>query len=351
MHTLVSAEAQHGDGEAAHRICAGVAEALGCEGAVIIGSRSRVTDRGATRAKPVLKPAGRPTKTAGGVDAYATKAHLLDVARRLDVTGRSRLTKAELVTTIDKADQRGDLEGGQQTPTSRTRSTAASRTVCDSAGRRAFRTLPAGLHGGRLRRRRCRTGRPSRSTAASHAIWPGITARHVLYRRVLSVRSAGRLCSLPAYQTEGPTGQARPMFLALLHTIEIKGSTRRVVYADDRLGGSTPTLPTQRCQRSAADRLRVTAHVSRMRWRRFGGRATAAGFWQRAHAWFAAHGITIERALTDNGACHCSRLWLAALADTGVTPKPPAPTGPGPTGRWSASTGSPSRELSTSRSQ
>ena len=26
---------------------------------------------------------------------------------------------------------------------------------------------------------------------------------------------------------------------------------------------------------------------------------TAAAFWRRAHAWFSAHGVTVERALTD----------------------------------------------------
>ena len=40
---------------------------------------------------------------------------------------------------------------------------------------------------------------------------------------------------------------------------------------------------------------------------------TAVGFWQRAHAWFAAHGITVERVLTDNGACYRSDAWTAAL--------------------------------------
>ena len=93
--------------------------------------------------------------------------------------------------------------------------------------------------------------------------------------------------------------------LALRHTIEIKG---------------------------APDELATPSTVGAVR--RFGGRATAAGFWQRAHAWLAAHGITIERALTDNGACYCSRLWLAALADTGETPNdPPLPART--TGRWS----------------
>jgi len=48
---------------------------------------------------------------------------------------------------------------------------------------------------------------------------------------------------------------------------------------------------------------------------------TAAGFWRRARVWFAAHGITIERALTDNGACYRSRDWANALAETGVVHK------------------------------
>ena len=47
-----------------------------------------------------------PGKTAGGVDANATKAHLLDVAKRLDVSGRSRMTKDELVEAIQKENDR-----------------------------------------------------------------------------------------------------------------------------------------------------------------------------------------------------------------------------------------------------
>jgi cation transport regulator ChaB len=44
--------------------------------------------------------------TAGGVDANATKEHLMDVARRLDVHGRSSMTKDELVDAIQKANDR-----------------------------------------------------------------------------------------------------------------------------------------------------------------------------------------------------------------------------------------------------
>lgn len=44
--------------------------------------------------------------TAGGVDANASKAHLYGVARQLDVPGRSRMTKAELVEAIGRANDR-----------------------------------------------------------------------------------------------------------------------------------------------------------------------------------------------------------------------------------------------------
>ena len=45
-------------------------------------------------------------ESAEGVDANASKKHLLDVARRLDVDGRSKMTKDELVTAIKKANRR-----------------------------------------------------------------------------------------------------------------------------------------------------------------------------------------------------------------------------------------------------
>jgi len=49
---------------------------------------------------------GTGRKTAGGVDANASKEHLKDVAKRLDIKGRSTMTKAELVEAIQKANNR-----------------------------------------------------------------------------------------------------------------------------------------------------------------------------------------------------------------------------------------------------
>ena len=52
-------------------------------------------------------PASRSTsETAGGVDANASKDHLFDVARRLGIPGRSRMTKAELVHAIQRENDR-----------------------------------------------------------------------------------------------------------------------------------------------------------------------------------------------------------------------------------------------------
>jgi len=45
-------------------------------------------------------------QTAGGVDANASKTHLQEVARRLDVRGRSRMDKDQLVREIGKANDR-----------------------------------------------------------------------------------------------------------------------------------------------------------------------------------------------------------------------------------------------------
>jgi cation transport regulator ChaB len=99
VETHDSAVEQYGEGERAHRTAF----------SAVKHSFEKVGDhwepkekRGPSDAKAA---GGRDTEaqTAGGVDANASKKHLLDVAKRLDVTGRSRMTKAELVDAIQKA--------------------------------------------------------------------------------------------------------------------------------------------------------------------------------------------------------------------------------------------------------
>jgi cation transport regulator ChaB len=45
-------------------------------------------------------------ETAGGVDANASKSHLYDLAKRLDIKGRSTMGKEELVEAIGRANDR-----------------------------------------------------------------------------------------------------------------------------------------------------------------------------------------------------------------------------------------------------
>ena len=106
MHTLEAAEQTHGDGEAAHRIAFGSLkhsfEKVGDHWEPK-AQRGPSDDQDAKTGREAL---ASTTETAGGVNARAPKTHLLDVARRLHVQGRSRMTKAELVAAIDRENRR-----------------------------------------------------------------------------------------------------------------------------------------------------------------------------------------------------------------------------------------------------
>ena len=97
-----SAVEQYGEGERAHRTAF----------SAVKHSFEKVGDHWEPKAKKGPSDAkaagGRDTraKTAGGVDANASTAHLMDLAKRLQITGRSRMTKAELVDAIQKANDR-----------------------------------------------------------------------------------------------------------------------------------------------------------------------------------------------------------------------------------------------------
>jgi len=94
-----SAVEEYGEGERAHRTAF----------AAVKHSFEKIGDHWEPKARKGPSDAkaagGRNTKaeTAGGVDANASKAHLMDVAKRLDISGRSRMTKRELIDAIQKA--------------------------------------------------------------------------------------------------------------------------------------------------------------------------------------------------------------------------------------------------------
>ncbi|MGY1913946.1 ChaB family protein [Blastococcus sp. SYSU DS0973] len=82
--------------------------------AAVKHSFEKVGDRWARKEKGKKGPSdaqaagGRGTgkETKGGVDANASKSHLYDVAKKLDISGRSKMGKKDLVAAIQKANDR-----------------------------------------------------------------------------------------------------------------------------------------------------------------------------------------------------------------------------------------------------
>lgn len=61
--------------------------------------------------------------------------------------------------------------------------------------------------------------------------------------------------------------------------------------------------------------------------------ATAIGVPQRAAAWFAARGVTVERVLSDNGSFYRARAWSVACAELGIKAKKTRPHRPQTNGK------------------
>ena len=94
---------QYGSEERAHR----VAYAALKHSFEKVGDRwERKRRKGPSDARAERGGLENPIPSAEGVDANASKRHLLDVARRLDVRGRSTMDKSELVDAIKKHNRR-----------------------------------------------------------------------------------------------------------------------------------------------------------------------------------------------------------------------------------------------------
>lgn len=97
-----SAVETYGEGERAHRVAF----------AALKHSFEKVGDHWEPKAQrgPSDKQAARRTAEPGpteeGVNANASKEHLYQTATRLGITGRSRMTKDELVDAIKKANRK-----------------------------------------------------------------------------------------------------------------------------------------------------------------------------------------------------------------------------------------------------
>ncbi len=102
VETHDSAVEEYGEGERAHR----TAFASLKHSFEKVGDHWEAKEEKGPSDQQAARSGGSARKgggTAQGVDANASKAHLMDVARRLDVSGRSKMTKDELVQAIQKA--------------------------------------------------------------------------------------------------------------------------------------------------------------------------------------------------------------------------------------------------------
>jgi cation transport regulator ChaB len=98
-----SAVDTYGEGERAHRVAYGALkhmyEKVGDHWERKEGGRKGPSDPQSAR------PRGQGGRSGEGVDESASKEHLYDVAKRLDVEGRSRMSKGELLDAIRKANR------------------------------------------------------------------------------------------------------------------------------------------------------------------------------------------------------------------------------------------------------
>ncbi|USQ86353.1 ChaB family protein [Streptomyces phaeoluteigriseus] len=98
-----SAVDQYGEGERAHRVAYGALkhthEKVGDHWERKEGGRKGPSDPRSAR------PRQQGGRSGEGVDEQATKEHLYDVARRLDIEGRSRMSRSELLDAIRKANR------------------------------------------------------------------------------------------------------------------------------------------------------------------------------------------------------------------------------------------------------
>ena len=81
-----------------------------------VGDRWAKKDGGKKGPSDAQAAGGRNTnrKTKGGVDANATKDHLLSLAKKLGVSGRSTMKKKELVDAIQKANNKKTADARKQ---------------------------------------------------------------------------------------------------------------------------------------------------------------------------------------------------------------------------------------------
>jgi cation transport regulator ChaB len=98
-----SAVKQYGDGERAYRVAY---DALKHSFEKVGDHWEPKSQKGPSDSRARSGGPNPKGESAGGVDANASKKHLVEVARRLDISGRSTMSKDKLVSAIEKANRR-----------------------------------------------------------------------------------------------------------------------------------------------------------------------------------------------------------------------------------------------------
>jgi cation transport regulator ChaB len=99
-----SAVKEYGEGQRAHRVAYAALKHTHEK----VGDHWEPKDKGAKGPSDEQAKGGQETSrgTAGGVDANASKKHLQELAKKMDIQGRSQMTKEELVDALQKANDR-----------------------------------------------------------------------------------------------------------------------------------------------------------------------------------------------------------------------------------------------------
>jgi cation transport regulator ChaB len=94
---------QYGEGERAHRVAY---DALKHSYEKVGDHWEPKAEKGPSDSRARSGGPNPTGESAEGVDANASKKHLMEIARRLDVPGRSTMSKDQLVSAIKKANRR-----------------------------------------------------------------------------------------------------------------------------------------------------------------------------------------------------------------------------------------------------
>jgi cation transport regulator ChaB len=108
---------QYGDEQRAHQVAYAALKHTHEK----VGDKWKKKHKGKKGPSDAQAAGGRKTNrpTAGGVDANASKQHLYDLAKKLKISGRSSMSKAELVDALQKANNRQSAKSREKKSTSR----------------------------------------------------------------------------------------------------------------------------------------------------------------------------------------------------------------------------------------